>query len=159
MTANTENPKARDAIKIKSVRNASNKTRHTHCQATLIRLTKVIIRARDAIRRTATGKRNPIKLCVNLTAKLLTTAYKLKIIKSKLDEDPIHRRINFLTFIESLEMIFSQYKETCEVFLDYPKIGGENIKYFLGKAIKNILHTNINVNGRIYISELLRDRV
>ena len=30
--------------------------------------------------------------------------------------------------IESLEMIFPQYKETCEVLLDYPKIEGENIK-------------------------------
>ena len=35
--------------------------------------------------------------------------------------------IYFLTFVESLEMIFSQYKETCEVLLDYQKIGGDNI--------------------------------
>ena len=34
----------------------------------------------------------------------------------------------FLTFVESIEMIFSQYKESCEVLLDDPKIGGENIK-------------------------------
>ena len=51
-------------------------------------------------------KKDPIKLCVNLTAKLLTTAYKSKIIKFKLDEDPHQRRIYFLTFVESLEMIF-----------------------------------------------------
>ena len=57
-------------------------------------------------------------------AKLLTTAYKSKIIKFKLDEDPLQRRIYFLTFVESLEMIFLQYKENCEVLLDYPKIGG-----------------------------------
>ena len=44
-----------------------------------------------------------------------------------MDEDPLQRRIYFLTFVESLEMIFSHYTETCEVFLDYPKIGGDDI--------------------------------
>ena len=44
--------------------------------------------------------------------KLLTTAYKLNTIRFKLDEDPLQRRIYFLIFVESLEMIFSQYKET-----------------------------------------------
>ena len=34
-------------------------------------------------------------------------------------------------------MIFDQYKETCELLLDSPKIGGENIKYF----VKRILGT------------------
>ena len=58
----------------------------------------------------------------------MTTEYKLKIIKFKLDEDPLQHQIYFLIFVESLEMIFSQYIETCEVILDYPKIGGENIK-------------------------------
>ena len=41
-----------------------------------------------------------------------------------MDEDPLKRQIYFLTFIESLEMIFSQYTETCEVLLDYPKMEG-----------------------------------
>ena len=40
-----------------------------------------------------------------------------------MDEDPPQRRIYFLTFIDSLDMIFSQYRETCEVLLDYQKIG------------------------------------
>ena len=65
-------------------------------------------------------KRDPIKLCEELITKLLTTAYKSKIIKLKLDEYPLQHHIYFLTFIESLEMIFSQYKETCELLLDYP---------------------------------------
>ena len=51
-------------------------------------------------------KKYPIRLCTTLTAKLLTTAYKSKIIKFKLDEDPLQRRIYFLTFIDSLDMIF-----------------------------------------------------
>ena len=44
-----------------------------------------------------------------------------------MDEDPLQRQIYFLIFVESLEMIFSQYTETCEVLLDYPKIGGDDI--------------------------------
>ena len=71
-----------------------------------------------------------IKLWSRLMAKLLTTSYKLKTVRFKIDEDPLHRRIYFLTFVESLEMIFSQYTETCEVLIDYPKIGGEGIKDF-----------------------------
>ena len=44
-----------------------------------------------------------------------------------MDEDPLQRRIYFLTFVESLDIIFSQYTETREVLLDYPKIGGDNV--------------------------------
>ena len=63
----------------------------------------------------------------NFNGKLLMTAYKLKIIRFKLDEDPLQRRIYFLTFIDSLDMIFSQYRETFQVLLDYPKIGGDDV--------------------------------
>ena len=41
-----------------------------------------------------------------------------------MDEDPLQRRIYFLTFIDSLDMIFSQYKDTCEDLPYYPKLGG-----------------------------------
>ena len=58
----------------------------------------------------------------------------------KMDEDPVQHQIFVLTFVESLEMIFSQYTKTCEVLLDYPKIGGEDIKYFAEKAIRNLLN-------------------
>ena len=68
-----------------------------------------------------------IKQCVTLTEKLLTTAYKSKIIRFKMDEDPLQIWIYFLIFVESLKMIFSQYKETCEILLDHPKIGGDDI--------------------------------
>ena len=54
-------------------------------------------------------------------AKLLMTAYKSKIIRFKTDEDLLQRRIYFLTFIDSLDMMFSRYRETFEVLLDYPK--------------------------------------
>ena len=80
-------------------------------------------------------KKDPIKLCVKLTEKLLTIAYKLKIIRFKLDEDPLQRRIYFLTFVESPEMIFYQYTENCEVLLDYPKIGRGDIKDFFKRPL------------------------
>ena len=55
-------------------------------------------------------KQDAIKSYAKLTAKLLTTAYKSKIIKLKLDEDPLKRQIYFITLMESPEMIFSQHK-------------------------------------------------
>ena len=73
-------------------------------------------------------KKYLIRLCANLTAKLLTTAYKSKIIRLKLDEDPLQRRIYFLTFIDSLNMIISQYRENFEVLKDYTKIGRGEFK-------------------------------
>ena len=46
-------------------------------------------------------KKDPIRLCATLTAKLLTVAFKSKMIRFKLDEDPLQCRIYFLTFIDS----------------------------------------------------------
>ena len=48
-------------------------------------------------------------------------------------------------------MIFLQYKETWELLIDYPTIGGEDIKYHVNKAIRNLLHENIDV----YIRSLI----
>ena len=46
-------------------------------------------------------------------------------------------------------MIFSQYRETCEVLLDYPKIGGDDvIEDYAKNAIRNLLHANIDVHSR-----------
>ena len=58
-------------------------------------------------------KNDPIKKCTSLMEKMLMTAYKSKIIRFKMDEDPLQRQIYFLKFVEPLEMIFSHYKETC----------------------------------------------
>ena len=57
--------------------------------------------------------------------------------------------------MKSLEIMFSHYKETCEVLLDHPKIGGEDIKYFVKKAIRNLLHANIDLHSRRLIAEFL----
>ena len=82
-------------------------------------------------------KKYPIKLCATLTEIFLKTEYKSKITRFKMDEDPLQRRIYFLTFIDSLDMIFSLYRETCQVLLDYSKIGGDDvIIYYAKKAIR-----------------------
>ena len=58
-------------------------------------------------------KKDLIRLCTTLTVKFLTTAYKSNILRFKMDEDSLQRRIYFLTFIDSLDMTFLQYIETC----------------------------------------------
>ena len=55
-------------------------------------------------------------------------------------------------------MIFSQYTENCEVLLDYPKIGGEDIKD-LKKPIKNIIYANIDVHSRRLFAEFPVDGI
>ena len=71
-----------------------------------------------------------------------------------MDENPLQCRIYFLAFVESLEMVFSQYTETCEVILDYQKIGGDDaIEDYSKKAIRKLLHANIDVHRRRLIAE------
>ena len=79
--------------------------------------------------------------------------YKSKIIRFKMDENPLQHRIYFLTFVESLEMIFPQYQETCEVIIYYSRIGGNNIEDYTKKAIRNLLYENIDIHSIILISE------
>ena len=77
-----------------------------------------------------------------------------------MDEDPLQRRIYFLTFIDSIDMIFSQYRETCEVLLDDPKIGGNDIiRDYSKQAIRKLLHANIDVHSRRLIDEFPKDGV
>ena len=57
-------------------------------------------------------------------------------------------------------MIFSQYKETCEVLLDYAKIGEDDIIVdYEKKSIRNLLHANIDVHSRRLIAELPKDGI
>ena len=124
----------------------------------MIRLTTV---TQDPINigRRSIQKNDRIELSARFTAKLPTTSYKSKIIRFKMNEYTLQRRFYFITFVESLEMIISQYKETCEVLLDYPKIGGESIKLFSKKAIRNILYDNIGVHIRRLIAEFPADGI
>ena len=59
-----------------------------------------------------------------------------------------------------LETIFSQYTETCEVLLDYPKIGGDDIIEDYEKRLSGtFFHANIDVNRRRLIAELPKDGI
>ena len=104
-------------------------------------------------------EKDPIRLCATLTAKFLTTAFKSKIIIFKLDEDPLQRRIYFLTFIDSLNMIFSQYRETYEVLKYHPKMGGGDVKFYAKQAIRNLLHANSCVYSSRLIAEFPEDGI
>ena len=108
---------------------------------------------------TENWKKDPIQLCANLTAKLLTTAFKSKMIRFKLDEDPLQRRIYFLTFIDSLNMALSQYRQTYEVLRDYPKLEGGNIKVYAKMAIRNLIHANSCPHSRRLIAEFPEDGI
>ena len=76
-----------------------------------------------------------------------------------LDEDPLQSRIYFLTFIDSLNMVFSQYRETYEVLRDYPKLEGGNMKDYAKMAIRNLLHANSCVHSRRLIEEFPDDGI
>ena len=77
-----------------------------------------------------------------------------------MDEDPRQLWIYFRTFIESLEMIFSKYTESCEVLLDYPKIGGADIiEDYAKKAIRNLLRANIDVHSKRLIAEFPKNGI
>ena len=77
-----------------------------------------------------------------------------------MDEYPLQRRIYFLIFVELLEMICSQYTETCEVLLDYPKIGGDDtIEDDAKNDIRKMLHANIDAHSRILIAEFPKDGI
>ena len=57
-------------------------------------------------------------------------------------------------------MIFSQYTESCEVLLDYPKIGGDDvIEDYERKAVRNLLHENIDVHSKRLIAEFPKDGI
>ena len=127
--------------------------------ATIVIRPTIVITDSNDVKGISIWKKYPIKLCARLTENLPTTAYKSKIIRLKMYEDPLQRRIYFLTLVESQEMIFSQYTETYEVLLDDPKIGVEDNKYFSKKAIRNILHANTDVHIRRIISEFSADRI
>ena len=46
------------------------------------------------------------------------------------------------------------------MLLDYPKIGGDDvIEDYAKKAIRNLLHANIDVHNRIFISEFPKDGI
>ena len=57
-------------------------------------------------------------------------------------------------------MIFSHYTETCELLLDYPKIGGDDIiEDYAKNALRSILRANSGVQSRGLIAEFPKDGI
>ena len=56
-------------------------------------------------------------------------------------------------------MIFSRYKETCELLIDDPKIVKQDIKYYVEKSIRNLLHENMYVQNISSIAKFPGDGV
>ena len=53
----------------------------------------------------------PIRKCTKITSKLLTAEYKSELVKLKLDEDPLQNRVYFLSFMNSIKIVLSQFSE------------------------------------------------
>ena len=66
----------------------------------------------------------PIKHFAKLTTKILTALYKPKVIKFKLDEDPLQSRVYLLSIIDLLIIVLSQFKKAYMFIMDYPYIIG-----------------------------------
>ena len=82
--------------------------RQTHYQANLIWLTISIINAEEVIKKVSeTEEIGPYQIVCKVKEKLLTTAYKSEVRKSKLDKDSLHHQIYFLTFMVSLELFYN----------------------------------------------------
>ena len=57
-----------------------------------------------------------------------------------------------LSFMSSLKIFLSQFKETCMLLMDYPSIRGEYLLDYAKNDIWNLLHAHIDAN-----SQILRD--
>ena len=58
-----------------------------------------------------TSFNDPTKKCATLTTMLITYTWKSKVIKFKLDEDPLQLQVYFLTFMNLPKITLSRYKE------------------------------------------------
>ena len=74
------------------------------------------------------------KKCAKITDNLLTATHKSKVIKFKLYEDPLQRRVYFLSFINSPKIVLSIFSETYTLLMDYPYIRGEELPYYDKKS-------------------------
>ena len=56
-------------------------------------------------------------------------------------------------------MVFSQYTETCEVIIEYLKIGGYDIEDYANNSVTNILPANSDIHRRRLIYEFPMDGI
>ena len=71
-------------------------------------------------RRSKTRFDKTIKKCAKLTVKKITSAYKSKVIKFKLEKDLIQILVYFLSLMNSLKIILSPFSDKYMLLMDYP---------------------------------------
>ena len=98
---------------------------------------------------------DPIKNCAKLTAKQLTAAYKSKVVKFKLVEDPQQCRVYLLSFISSFKCLLSKFNETYMLLMDYPSIRGEDLPGYAKNTTCNLLHAYIDSQSQISIDKYI----
>ena len=67
---------------------------------------------------------------LNITAELISATYKAKVIKLKLDGDSLQSWVYFISFMDSLKIILSKFKETYMFLMDYTYIRGRDLPYY-----------------------------
>ena len=97
--------------------------------------------------------RDPIKKYAKLTANILTSAYKLKVITFKLDEDPLQSQVYFLSFMNSLKLFLSQFKENFLLSMDYPSTRRKDMSDYSKKATCKPFNSYIDEHIQILIDE------
>ena len=73
---------------------------------------------------------DPIKTFVNLTANLLNTTLKSKVVRFKFYKDTLQCRFYFLSILNPINLLLSNISETYMLLMDYPYIRGEEIPYY-----------------------------
>ena len=96
---------------------------------------------------------DPIKKWSNITAKLLTLDYKPRVMNFKLDEDLLHHRVYFLSFMNSLPILFSPISELYMLLMDYPSTRGEELPYYSKKSTWDLLYAYIDSHSKILVDE------
>ena len=84
------------------------------------------------------------------SVKILHTIYlkilHIKNLKFKLHEVTVQHRVYFLSFINSLKIVLSQFSETYMLLMEYISIRGEEIPNYSKKAIwKLLMHIYIHI--------------
>ena len=104
-------------------------------------------------RRSTTGFDEPIIFLQSLQTSYLQPRTNKKAVKLKLDEDPLHQRVHFLPFMNSLKYFLSQFSEIYMLLMDYPYIRGEYLPDYAKRATWNLFHKYTDAHSQVLIDE------
>ena len=96
---------------------------------------------------------DPIKKCVDLTAKIITAAHKSKVIQFKLDKDTLHHRVYLLYSMNSLKIVSLQVDKNYILLMEYQYIREEDLLDYNKNVIWNLLRAYIYAHSQRLINE------